>query len=102
MATHATKDQFGQIQLAWINALASPGLHDVLHEVAKPANATLRVGEVANLLTYKGVALPKSAKASLAAAAGDEPVGVRLCFSFSDTGEGGYHCMTIRNQITFG
>ena len=102
MATRTTNDDFGKIQLAWINALASPGLQDVLHEVAKPANSTMREGDVARLMSDKGVVLPKTAKASLAAAAGDEPVGVRLCFSFGANGEGGFHCMPIRTPITFG
>ena len=102
MATDANADPFAEIQLAWINALASPGLKGVLQEVAKPANAGMREGDVTKLLSDKGVTLPKKSKASLAAAAGDEPVGIRLCLSFGDNGEGGYHCMTIRNPVTFG
>lgn len=104
MSHSSSTDSFNAVRIGWINALSHAGIQEALKEVAKPANSGMRAGaDIAPLIAEKGGALPKNMKATLAAAAGDEPVGVRLCVAFNDeSGNPTYHCMTIRNPITFG
>lgn len=103
MANSISSDDFKTLQLGWIGALSSPGMYEVQKTIADPGNAAMREGaDISSLMAEKAVPLPKNAKTTLVRAAGDEPMGTRICIQLSDDGTGPFHCMTIRSPFTFG
>lgn len=95
-----TKQDFSAIQLAWVNVLSHPAMADVLDDAAKSDSSALRTtdatADAASLFAARGIALDPKTKASLVAASGPDPVGVRICIT-DDNNK--FHCLTIRSPF---
>lgn len=96
--TIMTPEQFKAIQLGWIAALSQVELCDLMKDLAKPENASMRARtDLSPLATKNGLKLPNNIKLSSDLGPAGEPM-ASLCWA-SDPVKGPFHCLTLRNPF---